>query len=700
MRYAVIAHPVPAMSPMTSISSGPDWAGSVRRLRASFALCLTALLLLLALGVSIHHRQDSSQAPVLGASQVPSAAVTLLSPEAESRLTLAAAALLTLGLALLLLSGAAGSAPPASPPTHWNALPLGVLVQDGSGAVLEANAAAEQLLGLSLAQLQGQQPWPFGWRLGTESAPVDAVGLGPLAALPAERAQRLGQAVREEVLRLRLPDGALRWLSVDCAPLGDASRPLAGTVICIRDISEQHRQAERLIQPDPAVAQAHLPSRAQLMTQLERVIAHAARHAGYGFALLAIEVDSAGTAAEGASDADLDDLRQQIERRLAQSLRPGDLLAALDANDPGGEGVASRTGLDFGAMLEGIASRQELEHVVSRVRAELSEPFLLGCYPVQLSARLGAVLSSSDAAGPQTPSPEGLLSQTLMARGEVPRIGLGGWALFVDSMQGSASRRLAIHTDLIRALDRDEFFLVYQPLVDLAGGALCGVEALLRWRHPQRGLVEPLDFVGVAEETGLTLAIGDWTLRRACADLAQWRQSLGAQAPAVLAVKVSRQHLQRSDLIEALLPLLAQHQLPLASLRLEWSEADAGLDDAAIATLRRLKGLGLGLGLDDFGSGQPSLARLQQLPVDLVKIERALVRQAGSSESQFVLIEATARVAASLGMSTVAKGVETETQAALMRQLQCNSGEGPLYGAAMTARALEAWLRVRVAETA
>ena len=417
--------------------------------------------------------------------------------------------------------------------------------------------------------------------------------------------------------------------------------------------------------------------------------------------MLAIAIDWAGTAAEGASDADLVDLRQQIERRLAQSLRPGDLLAVLDAADSGDEGAAARTGPDFGAMLVGIASRQELEQVVSRVRAELSEPFLLGCNPVQLGARLGAVLSSIDAAGQLVPpSPEGLLGQALMACGEVPRGGLGGWALFEDSMQGRASRRRAIHADLTRALERDEFFLVYQPLVDLAGGALRGVEALLRWRHPQRGLVEPLEFVGVAEETGLTQAIGDWTLRRACADLAQWRRSLGAQAPAVLAVKVSRQHLQRPDLIEALLPLLAQHQLPLTSLRLEWSETDAGLDDAAIATLRRLKGLGLGLGLDDFGSGQPSLARLQQIPVDLVKIEQGLVRQAGSSESQLVLIEATARVAASLGMSTVAKGVETETQAALMRQLQCTSGEGPLYGAALTAPALEAWLRARVAETA
>ena len=704
----MIAHPPPSQPATTSASARPV-AGPVTHLRAGIALCLAALLLLWALSAGILHRRALAQE----VSQSASASVPLLAPESDSLLALLAVALLTGGLPLLL-AGARGASPSTALPPHWAALPQGVLVQDGSGAVVEANAEAERLLGLTLAQLQGHQPWPFGWRLGAESTSADAVGQDALAALPAARVQRLGLAVRDEALRLELPGGEQRWLAVDCAPLvaGNGPGGGSGSVSCIRDISQEHgrrlRQI-RLAHGERSAGQPRLPGQVPLMTRLEHVIAHAERHAGYGHALLAIEVDWAGPGLSEASSADLEDLRHQVEQRLAQSLRPGDALELLDAGQPRTRDSAAHFGAHFGASLEGIASRSELEPVVLRLLDDLAAPFLIGCDPVQLVARLGAVLCAHDGPhdGPhdgvsEVPAlaPEDLLRQALVARGEVQRSGPGGWALYDGCMKHRAAHANAIHTDLLRALEREELFLCYQPVLDLVDGALRGVDALLRWRHPQRGLVDPPEFVQVAEATGLTKAIDDWTLRRACADLAQWRRTLGAQAPAVVAVKLSHQQLQRADLADELARLLTQYPLPPACLRLEWSEAHAELDEAGMATLRRLKNMGLGLGLDDFGSGQPSLARLQQIPLDLVKIEQGLVRQAGSKESQLVRVEATARVAAGLGICTVAKGVQTQAQASLMRQLRCDGAAGPHYGTELTAQALEDWLRARTAVTA
>ena len=220
---------------------------------------------------------------------------------------------------------------------------------------------------------------------------------------------------------------------------------------------------------------------------------------------------------------------------------------------------------------------------------------------------------------------------------------------------------------------------------------------MLRWHHPQRGLVAPAEFPAVAEDAGLMQPITERAFSCACADFARWRQSLGAQAPAVLSFKVSTQQLQRAEFADLVQGLLAQHRLQPASLRLEWSEADAAPGDAALPTLQRLRGLGLGLTLTDFGIGRASLARLQQVPIDMVKIDQSLVWQAGSVEPQRVLVEAIARVAASMGICTVAQGVETQAQAALMRKLHCDAGQGSLYGAALTAQALQDWLRSRLA---
>jgi EAL domain-containing protein (putative c-di-GMP-specific phosphodiesterase class I) len=289
---------------------------------------------------------------------------------------------------------------------------------------------------------------------------------------------------------------------------------------------------------------------------------------------------------------------------------------------------------------------------------------------------------------------------------EAKRAGRGRCVVFDGSMHERLVRTLEVENDLRRALREQELFVVYQPVVDLAAdgtparGGLAGVEALVRWRHPTRGVVPPAQFIGVAEEAGLIDAIGQQVLEMACAQFARWRQSLGAQAPKLLAVNLSRAQLQTPGLAPEVHWMLEHNGMQPHELQLEVTESLAAQDDRVQASLRELKRLGVRLALDDFGTGYSSLACLHQLPVDTVKIDRSFVGHAETLEYHRVLIEATIRVAQTLGMTTVAEGIETAGQAALMAALHCDRGQGYLFSRPLAADELEQWARAQAAEPA
>jgi EAL domain-containing protein (putative c-di-GMP-specific phosphodiesterase class I) len=276
--------------------------------------------------------------------------------------------------------------------------------------------------------------------------------------------------------------------------------------------------------------------------------------------------------------------------------------------------------------------------------------------------------------------------------------------VFEPAMRERAARRADIEADLRQALLEEQLFVVYQPVVGLRadGGTdhSAGVEALVRWQHPLRGVVPPFEFIQVAEESGLIGALGDFVLRRACRDFMAWQRELGEQAPRLLAVNLSRAQLGQPDWPATVRAILDHEGMRPSQLQLEVTESLAAQDQQVQQRLHELKAIGITLALDDFGTGYSSLSSLHQLPVDTVKIDRSFVCQADTSQHHRVLIEATVKVAQSLGMSTVAEGIETEAQAAAVRGQLCAKGQGYLFSRPLTSPALLDWLRGSLAQAA
>jgi predicted signal transduction protein with EAL and GGDEF domain len=446
-----------------------------------------------------------------------------------------------------------------------------------------------------------------------------------------------------------------------------------------------------------------LPNRAAVFDRVQQVLQRAASQPGFGYAVLFMDFDRFKQVNDTLGHAVGDELLRQIAQRLRRALRVGDLVGHTPCHDPaqdaanGGrsglaavpcEHTAGRIGGDeFVVVLEQVRGRDDACAVARRLLETLAEPYRIGPHVVHSTASIGIVTAEQAANDAHT-----VMRDADTAMYEAKRSGRGRCVVFDPSMHERVANSLGIENDLRLALANGELFVVYQPVVELGVERGTAVEALVRWRHPERGLVSPAEFIPVAEESGLIVELGRQVLMSACRQFVAWRHELGAKAPLSVAVNLSPVQLRHPTLLDDVRDCLQATGMQPRQLQLEVTESLAAQDELARTRLRELKALGAGLSLDDFGTGYSSLACLHQLPVDTVKIDRSFVSHAEQSEYHRALIEATIRVAQTLGMSTVAEGIETPGQAALMAQLKCGRGQGYLFSKPLEPTEARRWL--------
>jgi diguanylate cyclase (GGDEF)-like protein len=383
-----------------------------------------------------------------------------------------------------------------------------------------------------------------------------------------------------------------------------------------------------------------------------------------------------------------DELLVEVARRLDDCVR-------TNASDPPGYGqltmLARLGGDEFTIVLTDVTNRRQIERFADRVLAALARPFSLRGRDVAVSASLGIAMAPHDAEDAET-----LLRESDLAMYQAKDQGGSSYEFYADSMQQIAERRLALDSQLRRALDNDEFELFYQPKLQLRSGAVTGVEALLRWHCEGHGLVSPGEFIPLAEETGTIVAIGDWVLRSAMRQALQWQAD--GLPPVRVAVNVSVRQIQhRDDFVGKIAGMLAETGLAPELLELEITESVLlGNPESAGEVLGRLRELGVVIALDDFGTGYSALSQLRLLPIDTLKLDRTFIRGAASNPEAAALVGSIIAMAKVLGLTVVVEGVETRAQRRLLEELGCDEIQGYLLREPMAEHEATAFLRRRL----
>ncbi len=509
-----------------------------------------------------------------------------------------------------------------------------------------------------------------------------------LRHLPASCKEPVGSLC--ESLRIVVPgprvDGlpTTKDLAIRLVKLGANKLMASVTDISLAVQQEQARLVTRLRDAERVDRLTSMPNRTVVLERLAVAQATAEREPDYQFAVLFINGDRFSSVNVTWGAAAGDDLLRLMAGRLRGALRAGN-----DATrGPQPVVTTARLGADeFVVVLERLRREDDVRGIAQRLVLALCKPYSIGGNQVHATASIG-VLMRKHAQG----DADAVLQEASLAMREAKRTGGARYRFFEPEMKERAQRRGNLEGELRNALAANELFVVYQPIVDLNDDRVAGVEALVRWQHPVRGIVSPIEFIEIAEETGLIGPLGEFVLRTACHAFVRWQRLLGAKAPRMLSVNLSRAQLVDPLLVQMVQRALQSSGLAPEHLQLEVTESLAAQGEHVLNKLHELKGLGLALALDDFGTGYSSLASLHLMPVDVVKIDRSFVSQSESSLHHRVLIEATVRVARSLGMRTVAEGIETEGQANVLAELECDKGQGYLYAKPLSAEAAADWL--------
>jgi diguanylate cyclase (GGDEF)-like protein len=554
-----------------------------------------------------------------------------------------------------------------------------------SGHVQEINNAGRQMLGIAEGDpLPDRRTLDQAMRAFGRAVREDMSDYAN-AERPVQRTLRTGQGLRGESVGFLRSPTEVSWFMVNTEPLIDESGTIEGVVACFVDVTRQKQLEQKLRDSARTDDLTLLPNRVVVTDRIRAALERHRAQPGYHFAVLFMDFDRFKQVNDTLGHGVGDELLRQIAGRLQNGLRPGD--AFVRTSDFGQ--MAARIGGDeFVVVLDDIRGDLDAEIVASRLLELLAEPYRIGEHVVNSSVSIGVVTATH-----AVDDVDAVLRDADIAMYEAKRTGRGCYVMFEPAMHRRVRDDVSLENDLREAMAKGELFVVYQPLVDLATRTLTGMEALVRWRHPQRGLVSPVEFIPVAEAIGLIGRLGEHVLRTACAELAQLQAELGPMAPPSVSVNLSRAQLREPALVSGIQDALRAHGLDAAQLQLEITESLAAQDQMVQSKLGEIQALGVALALDDFGTGYSSLSCLHELPIHTVKIDRAFVSMAQTSDYHRVLIEATILVAETLGMATVAEGIETQGQADLMRALGCGKGQGYLFGAPMEHAELVRWIQ-------
>ncbi len=457
------------------------------------------------------------------------------------------------------------------------------------------------------------------------------------------------------------------WTHTEINCLMDVAASLVLELELRSDLSLKRQTQEHLLYSTLHDALTGLPNRSLFTERLRHAMRRAARHPDDLFAVLFLDLDRFKDVNDNLGHFAGDELLRAVARRLEACLRPEDTVARL-------------SGDEFAILLESITEASDAGRVAERIEEALSFPINLAGAEVVTSASMGIVTSSM-----AHDQPEQLLRSADMAMYRAKAAGRARYEMFDRTMHTDALEKLQLETDLRRAVELGEFRLHYQPLVSLKTGRITGLEALVRWNHPTRGLVHPGDFIPIAEETGLIVPMGRWVLDEACRQMKEWHQLHPREVPLSIGVNLSAKQFSQPDIVDQIASALETSGIDARSLRIEITESaiiDKGKTSGSI--LQRIRDLGVQIYLDDFGTGYSSLSYLHGLPIDAIKIDRAFVSNMDTDEKNLRLVRTILTLAEIVGVRAEAEGISTAEQLRELRSLSCEQGQGYLFSAPIT----------------
>ena len=535
----------------------------------------------------------------------------------------------------------------------------GILILDAvTLKITDVNPYMTELLGYKREEFLGTELWELGLFKDQKAS----------IALFAEL-QETGY-IRYDDLPLRNKDGERREVECVCNVYPENGRQV---IQCnIRDIAERKQFEKQLLHDAFHDSLTGLANRAFFTEYLQMTIERTKREPSDLFAVLFLDFDRFKVINDSLGHAEGDNLLKQIARRLEASLRSGDLVARL-----GGD--------EFTILVNNLGVSSVASRVAELIQQNLEIPFELGSGEIYISASIGIALSTTG-----HERAEDMLRDADIAMYRAKAKGKAQHQVFDQAMHEQALAQLRIETELRQAIEQKEFILYYQPIMNLETKTLTGFESLVRWKHPTRGMILPLEFIGLAEENGLIIPLGKWILHESCWQLRSWQKRNPAALNLTMSVNLSSKQFLQFNLAQQIAESLEKTGLDPRCLKLEITESHIMENtEMAAQTMSNLRALGVELSIDDFGTGYSSLSYLHRLPVSCLKIDRSFIARMVESKENFEIAHTIIKLGQNLKMNVVAEGIETSEQLAQLKILNCEYGQGYFFAKPMEADAAE-----------